>query len=100
MNARHLDQWQVKGELANDRKTVIYSLVGRIVKEPDGFKPALRFTRTSPIAKCEGNIVTTASGTKYLLLEPFDSEKEINKNQYISDEYCNPWIDGDNWMTI
>lgn len=102
---RELDNWFIRGYPAHDPKITIYQLVGWTVLEANGKKPPARVTRTSPIASCEGNIVTTASGSQYTLLNPDKhwveaNAYEMNPEHYIPEEFCNSWIDGNNWMTI
>jgi hypothetical protein len=101
---RKLDGWQIKGLPANKPDVIIYRLLGWTVEEEDGTKPAARFTSTSPIVSCEGSIVTTASGSKYTLLNP--DPIWIEDNNFILDEECvipkeyfNTWIKDDNWIT-
>ncbi len=65
----------------------------------------IRITNTSPIIRCEGNIVYTASGSKYRLteiavdkwLDP-DGNK-IDLSCFVSPSYWNTWISGNNWLT-
>lgn len=79
----------------NDKTNDIYFLEGIVIKdsEPIGKDVFVRFTKTSPIVSYENNIVTTASGSKYTLID-FDMSV-FQKNP----EYLNPWISGDNWIT-
>jgi hypothetical protein len=101
---RKLDKWEIRGFPASKSGEVIYRLIGWTVEEADGTKPPARFTSTSPIKSCIGNIVTTASGSSYELLEVESLWAErnnfvLNKEQYIPNQYINHWIDGDNWIT-
>lgn len=99
---RVLDSWKliIKSPYTNtDIK--IYCLQGWVVREADGYKPPARLTTTSPIASCDGNVVTTASGSKYHLTDqPLSLDDVASVEQYITGERLNPWIEGDNWKTI
>ena len=98
---RILTDWYVDSYPAyKDPKIKIYFLRGRVIQEADGTRPAYRITRTSPIAKCEANIVTTASGSQYTLEKPAPVQPHYPANpNMIPDTECNPWIDGNNWVS-
>jgi hypothetical protein len=97
---RHLDGWKLIHMLGNDKTTQMWKLQGWTVQEADGSKPPARFTVTSPIIACEGDIAVTVSGSLYKLLTPAETQTIYSQDQYIADEFLNAWIDGDNWLTI
>lgn len=98
---RRLTRWEIIRKSARDPNITMYCLSGRVVLENDGFHPPARWTQTSPIASCVRNVVVTASGSIYHLDDkPLASTKIYSPDQYIADRFLNPWIDGDNWMTI
>lgn len=103
--ARRLDQWKLTHILASDKKTKIWKLSGITVSENGVPVNCIRLTTTSPIADCKGALVTTASGSRYFLLEPNSDWLKTapftpHTNRFIPKSYCNPWIQGDNWKTI
>lgn len=101
---RHLNQWLVYGYPANKEGLTIYRLAGLIVSEADGSKPKGIWTETSPIVSCEGNVVTTVTGSKYHLLLPnllcSTYIPNIDEDCYVPEKYWNKWIEGNNWKTI
>jgi hypothetical protein len=101
---RQLDLWKIFSYRAFSCNDLIYALQGWTVLEADGFTPPARLTKTSPIASCNGNVITTASGSLYTLLRPcpnwvYETKFKLDENQYIPNHCCNPWIKGDNWKT-
>jgi hypothetical protein len=104
-NIRKLQLWTIGEGRIKTLNRPFYFLKGWVEEELPGSAKDLpegtvRFTKTSPIKSCDGNIVTTASGSIYYLGEPspmFTGEYGDDKN-LIAGEYCNPWIKGDNWL--
>ena len=98
---REFDNWYVEGIQANDPDIVIYRLCGQTTREADGSEPQEKYTTTSPIVACDGNMVTTASGSQYYLSDTPDVHQEIDcPTQYIASKFLNSWVDGQNWLTI
>lgn len=100
---RQLDNWYVQGYPANDPEITIYRLCGRVRREVDGFEPAFRVTRTSPIVACDGQVITTASGSTYTLGTPdaiWAPNVDPEAVNAIGDKYLNNWIVDQNWLTI
>lgn len=98
---RVLDEWSLVSIPANTPGERIWKLRGRVIQERDGKSPSnLRYTETSPIAQCVGNVVITASGSIYRLTDnPAQLAFFNNEEQYVADEFLNPWIEGNNWLT-
>lgn len=94
---RLLNNWVVCGKLCKDETTWLYTLVGEVVQEADGTKPAGRITETSPIVAYSKGVVTTVSGSKYRLGKA--NVLQTAGTSMLVDEVLNPWIDGDNWLT-
>ncbi len=102
---REIDKWRLIAKPAyTDPNLKIWCLAGWTVLEADGSQPPARWTVTSPIVSCDHRVVTTASGSKYFLLEQATSGEvvlDLDPNcPQIPDEYLNKWIDGKNWVTI
>jgi len=93
-----LSQWAICGIIANDRKTWIYSLVGKVIKETDATPPSTHFINTSPIVAYANGVVTTITGSTYKLGKA-DPIYGSHDSQLIGD-ILNPWISGNNWLTI
>lgn len=101
LRRRELDQWRLVAKPAyTDPDLKIWCLAGWTVREADGSQPPARWTVTSPIVACEQGLVTTASGSKYQLLEQATNIKLILESNQIPDEYLNKWIKDKNWTTI
>lgn len=90
---RKIDCWRIQSAVFEDE--TVYFIVGRTTEEADG-KPLdfFRATKTSPIAKCEKNIVTTESGSQYTLLEA--NKVWLKEANFTIDEKC--YIPEDYWL--
>lgn len=105
---RLLEDWSISSIYGNDKSIIIYRLVGKVVTEFGVPLDVLRFTTTSPIAKCESGTITTASGSTYKLGTPSKyflemlngMNLEYSKDSPIPDLFMNEWLEGDNWLTI
>ena len=99
---RKLAYWSIHSYPAKDPNITIHCLRGRVAEEVDGFIPSMRITHTSPIAACNGRVVTTASGSEYTLCTPNPgmSNLHLENDNIIPSRYLNPWISGNNWLTI
>lgn len=100
---RELGNWSVvtwKARL-DDQDIEVHYLYGVTVTEADGKPPGddfVRFTSTSPIVSCEKNVVTTASGSKYTLLQPSRGVTlSLENDPVIPERLWNSWIQGSNW---
>lgn len=100
---RLLNCWSILSYPANNPHLTIHALTGQVTQEADGFVPLMRITKTSPIVSCDGRVVTTASGSQYLLGTPSVSlpfELDVKSENVIPREYLNEWIDSSNWLAI
>lgn len=105
---RRLDGWSVlttPGRIG-ERAIVVHELTGWTVREADGTEPPARFTNTSPIQSCEGNVVTTASGSTYELVDPRPSWATENgwsaptEGPWLDDRFINDWLPYDGWRSV
>lgn len=98
---RILENWHIHSYPGNNPNVTIHTLRGQVTYDRGAdLQGFMRFTTTSPIAKCEGNVVTTASGSVYYLGTPSEQQEKYSEEHYISPEHCNPWLNGNNWLTI
>lgn len=105
---RTIEDWSVLSVPAKTPGITIHYLCGRVTIDGGQQVTNPRFTRTSPIVKSDKNLITTASGSKYLLgkisndfnAELQDLQYDYNPEVGLLPEFINDWIVGDNWKTI
>ena len=88
---RILDEWKVVTETIGDKE--LSYLAGWTIRERDGYRPPARRTTTSHIVTCEGNTVTTRSGSKYRLTDNPEPSWDIHTpEQFVADKFLSPGL--------
>lgn len=100
-----MTDWRIITILCNDQATKMHFLFG-FTMITQGTKVVYRLRKTSPVISCKNGVAVTASGSRYILLEPNktwaeENGLEVNRKNPIPPRFINSWIEpgSTDWLT-